>query len=185
MMLNFVLRTANHSGLIGHAIGILKNKLINNLKNNYQPEEFSDPNLQILIKRFCQLSNGAETDLLEVSDEIMASLNFLICMLIRDKENVLKIWNIIEDLENNFLKPLDKGLSMSRAHYKLKLDESKNQSKNSAKSDVTLMVGGQPLPDMSKEQMNSVIQSALNTFDMMECVLCQLNDVISQNKLKH
>ena len=81
--------------------------------------------LQILIKRFCQLSNGTETDLLEVSDEIMASLNFLICMLIRDKENVLKIWNIIEDLENNFLKPLDKGLSMSRAHYKLKLDESK------------------------------------------------------------
>ena len=116
----------------------------------------------------------------------MASLNFLICILLRDKDNVSSLWDITIELEQEFLKPLEKGLSMSRAHYKLKLEESSsNSNKNVSQSEVvTLMVGGQPLPEMSKEQLNEVINSALNTFDMMECVLCQLNDVISRNKLK-
>ena len=42
------------------------------------------------------------------------------------------------------------------------------------------MVGGQKLPHMSYDEMVKVIHDALNTFDMIECVLCQLNDVIDR-----
>ena len=176
MMVKHALEKANHSGLIGHTIGKLKNGVLSNMK--YPSEDLSGIALQSLVRKFCCLKNGAETDLLEISDEIMASLNFLICLLLRDKTNILQLWDIIPELNEHFLKPLSTGLSMSRAHYKLKLDEPAN-SNNGA---VTMMVGGQTLPDMSSEQMKEVILSALNTFDMIECVLCQLNDTIYAKK---
>merc|ERR1712203_158526 len=145
------------------------------------PEKLSGVHLQSLVKQFCVLKNGAETDLLEVSDEVMASLNFLKFVLLLDKTNSLGLMDIVPQIENDYLKPLDAGLSMSRAHYKLKLDENKNPFSH-GDADVSLMVGGRELPEMSQDQMREVIHSALNTFDMMECVLCQLSDIISSLK---
>ena len=184
VMFQFVLEKANHSGLIGHAIGKLKDKILHCMKlNTLQSEQeiFSKTNLHQILKKVCRLTNGAETDLLEVSDEIMASLNFLICLLIRDKDNIFDLTQILPYLENDFINPLEKGLSMSRAHYRLKVEEQKN-SVQSKSSEISFMVGGQTLPEMSQDQMKEVVNAALNTFDMMECVLCQLKDVISRNK---
>jgi len=185
----FILKKANHSGLIGHAIGKLKDKILQFMKvkpslESEQDEIFSKTNIHQILKKICRLSNGAETDLLEVSDEIMASLNFLICLLIRDKDNNhFDLGQILPYLENNFINPLEKGLSMSRAHYKLKLEEqNKNTVHPESTSEISLMVGGQALPEMSHEQMKEVVHAAMNTFDIMECVLCQLKDVISRNK---
>lgn len=185
-MFQFVLKKANHSGLIGHAIGKLKDKILQCMKPNTlqqsEQEIFSKTNLHQILKKICRLSNGAETDLLEVSDEIMASLNFLICLLIRDKDNVFDLGQILPYLENDFINPIEKGLSMSRAHYKLKLEEQKNPVHPESSSEISFMVGGQTLPEMSQDQMKEVVHAAMNTFDMMECVLCQLKDVISRNK---
>ena len=186
-MFQFVLKKANHSGLIGHAIGKLKDKILqcmklNTLQQSEHQEIFSKTNLHQILKKICRLSNGAETDLLEVSDEIMASLNFLICLLLRDKDNVFDLGQILPYLENDFINPIEKGLSMSRAHYKLKLEEQKNPVHPESSSEISLMVGGQTLPEMSPDQVKEVVHAAMNTFDMMECVLCQLKDVISRNK---
>ena len=184
MLVKFSLEKANHSGLIGHAIGKLKNGILFYIRDpaSYPPEKLCGTQLHSLVKRFCALKNGAETDLLEVSDEIMASLNFLVCILLRDRNNTLGLFEIVPQIEIDFLKPLNTGLAMSQAHYKLKLDESKNDSNNHDGADVSLMVGGKALPHMSQDQMKEVVHSALNTFSMMECVLCQLNDVISSKK---
>ena len=78
---------------------------------------------QVLVRKFAKLSNGAETDLLEVSDEIMGALNFLICVMMRDKENVSGIWDLKEHLLKEYVAPLDTGLSMSRAHYHASIAE--------------------------------------------------------------
>ena len=94
---------------------------------------------------------------------------------IQDKENIYGLWDIVTELEKDFLQPLAQGLNFSRCHFKLKLEEPKS-------TEVTLMVGGAVLPDMSCEQKNEVIHSALSTFDMIECVLGQLNDVIAKHK---
>ncbi len=162
------LEKANHSGIIAHAIGKFKNAILKGFAPGIIGGE-----LDKLVKKFCHLKNGAETDLLEVNDEIMASLNFLIALLLRDKQNdIFGLWDLVPDLTKNYLEPLAQGLSLSRAHFKLKLQEPKS-------AQVTLMVGGQVLPEMSREQKNQVIHSALTTFDMTECVLCQLNDIIA------
>ena len=159
---------ANHSGIIAHAIGKFKNAIL----KGFAPDIIGGE-LNKLVKKFCHLKNGAETDLLEVNDEIIASLNLLIALLLRDKQNdIFGLWDLVPDLTKNYLEPLSQGLSLSRAHFKLKLQEPKS-------AQVTLMVGGQVLPEMSPEQKNQVIHSALNTFDMTELVLCRLNDVIA------
>jgi hypothetical protein len=69
-------------------------------------------------------------------------------------------------------------------HFRLKLEEGKKPASSEASAEVTLMVGGQPLPEMSPDQMREVIRSALNTFDMMECVLSQLKEVIDRKTAK-
>ncbi len=180
-----VLDKANHSGLIGHTIGKLKNVLVANLNLNDKDssEALSGLKLQRLVMKFCHLSNGPETDLLEVSDEVMASLNFLVCIFLRDKEDRLGLGVLKTDLKTDYLKPLAEGLAFSRAHYKEKLTDSefnKNNNVDQTGSDVTVTVGGQPLPEMTSQQLKEVITSALNTFDMMECVLSQLNDILGQ-----
>ena len=170
-LVNHALAKANHSGIIAHAIGKLKNALL----RQRDGQILKGAELHKLVKQFCQIKNGAETDLLEVSDEIMASLNFLIAIFLRDKLNEFGLWDIIPELNRDFLEPLSRGLSLSRGHYKLKLQEPKS-------AEVTLMVGGEVLPEMSREQKNEVINSALNTFDMMDCVLGQLNNIITNRR---
>lgn len=114
-----VLQNANHSGLIGHAIGKLKNAILDEMKNVDGQNYISGPLIHKLVLMFCKLSNGAETDLLEVSDEVMASLNFLICLLLRDSsDNQLGLWSLVKDLQAGFLQPLEAGLGMSKAHYR-------------------------------------------------------------------
>ena len=123
------------------------------------------------------LKHGAETDLLEISDELMSTLNLLICLMARDKSNNLtRIWDLKDEIIQNFVKPLKTAISMSRAHYKLKLNDKTNP--NTSEGDVTLMVGGQPLPHMTHDKMKEVINAALNTFDMMDCILGQLNGIL-------
>ena len=165
--------------MIGSSIGKLKNGILGTLSQPQMNPHLTGKSLQALVKKFCLLKSGAETDLLEMSDEVMASLNFLICVLLRDKaENRLKLWDIAPEIEAEYLSHLTTGLNMSRAHYKLKLETAEKPQE--VGNEVSLMVGGQKLPDMSTSQMKEVIQSALNTFDMMECVLCQLKDILNR-----
>lgn len=174
-MVKHTLEKSNHSGLMGHAIGKLKNGILNEMRIG--SKEISGSVLQGLVRKFCHLKNGAETDLLEISDEVMGSLNFLICILLRDNSNSLGLWDIKSQIETDYINPLTMGLSMSRAHYKLKSEESQDSVQGDS---VSLMVGGKSLPQMSQDQMKEVIQSALNTFDMIECVLCRLKDVLNK-----
>ena len=135
--------------------------------------------LQVFVRKFAKLSNGAETDLLEVSDEVMAALNFLICVLLRDKNNTVGLWDLKDHLEKEFLGPLETGINMSRAHYKASLET--NNVKGDAADDImSLQVGGQPLPQMTPEQRKEFVQSALNSFSMMELKLVQLKDVLDK-----
>ena len=93
----------------------------------------------------------------------------------RDKVgNKTQIWDIKDEIYQNFLKPLKTAISMSRAHYKLKLNEKPDKT---SESEVSLMVGGQPLPHMTRDKMKEVINAALNTFDMIDCILVQLFDL--------
>lgn len=172
-----LLEIANHSGLIGYVIGKIKDVVMNDLNGKAEAStQFKGYGLKVLVKKFARLSNGAETDLLEVSDELMAGINFLVCVCLRDRENATGIWDLKAELWDGFVTPLETGIKMSRAHYAAKLEEDDPVHDDT----VSLQVGGQPLPVMNPRERKQVIEAALNTFAMLECVLIQLKDVIDK-----
>merc|ERR1712042_323077 len=110
----------------------------------------------------------------------MAAINFLVCVCLRDKQenNESGIWDLKSEILDGFVTPLETGINMSRAHYQAKLDEDPSASvPHDDDGAFSLQVGGQPLPQMNPRQRKEVVNAALNTFAMIECVLIQLKDV--------
>lgn len=129
----------------------------------------------MLIDQFCRLSHGAETDLLEVSDEVMSTLNLLYCVLKRDSKNATGIWDYKDKIKETYLAPLEEGIKLARAHYELKLKDSSKPKKDEI---VELTVGGQQLPHMPPEKMKEIVRAALTTFDLLESTLCRVTDIL-------
>ena len=149
-----ILKVCNHSGLIGHTVTQIKNIIVAGLNQSNLPEQFKGQSLKVLVRSFCRLKHKEETDLLEVSDEVMSSLNFLICLFLRDKENETGIRDLIVELQENFLKDIEKGLVLSRAHYQMKLFDCKDaKNDDSLYQETTLTVGGRVLPIMDRKQV--------------------------------
>jgi hypothetical protein len=90
------------------------------------------------------------------------------------------------------LEPLREGIKLSRAHYKLKLRDLEEEKKTAMvnndgltrKSNVTVTIGGQLLPNLPHENKVAVIMSALNAFDLMESLLSRVNECIDSSTLK-
>jgi len=180
-LVTLIFNVCNHSGLIGYTITQVKDIIVSSLNKSDLPEEFRGHSLQVMVRQFCRLKHKEETDLLEVSDEVMASLNFLICLFLRDKANETEIHDLSNELQENFLKQIEKGLVLMRARYQSQLNDCKNpNSDQSLFTETTLTIGGRVLPILNREQMAGVLNSALSTFDMMNCVLIQLTDVLQK-----
>uniref|UniRef100_A0A0K2V2M6 Glomulin, FKBP associated protein [Columba livia] n=1 Tax=Lepeophtheirus salmonis TaxID=72036 RepID=A0A0K2V2M6_LEPSM len=174
-----IIHLSNHSGLIGDVVTKWKDTVLHNLEEDCPLSQYMGDSMRYIIRTVCQLSHGAETDLLEVSDELQSVLNALYALFARDTQNKTEIWDMREELNQCFINPLQDGLIISKEHYKLKL---KNE-KSSDGPEVSLMVGGRPIPDMSKEEMKNVINSAINTFEMIEFSLSRLKDFINRRNV--
>uniref|UniRef100_A0A8C5QZT1 Glomulin, FKBP associated protein n=1 Tax=Leptobrachium leishanense TaxID=445787 RepID=A0A8C5QZT1_9ANUR len=182
-----VLKTSSHAGVEGYVIQNIKNQIDIALKGGTNNNCFVGPRLIPLLHIVLSLPDGAETDLLQTSDRIMASLNLLRYVFIRDKEvdNETGVWTELHRIEQDFLKPLHTGLNLSRAHYEAELRSTNEKKKgtHSKKPVCTVTAGGEMLPDMTPEMQLQVLQSALFTFDLMESVLARVEELV-EAKLK-
>ncbi|KAK8380492.1 hypothetical protein O3P69_016826 [Scylla paramamosain] len=121
-----------------------------------------------------------QTDLLEWSDCIMAALNLLIFLFIRDKENKTGVAGISRSLKEGYLTQLQTGLDLTKGHYELKLKElSETPSKKEDK--LSVCVGGQMLPNLPQDQERKVVETAICSLDMMQCVLVRAVQAIEKN----
>uniref|UniRef100_A0A8D1QMJ0 Glomulin, FKBP associated protein n=1 Tax=Sus scrofa TaxID=9823 RepID=A0A8D1QMJ0_PIG len=173
----YVLINCNHSGVEAFIIQNIKNQIDMSLKGT--PNKwFTGPQLVSLLHLVLFLPEGAETDLLQNSDRIMASLNLLRYLVIKDNENDNQtgLWTELEKIENNFLKPLHTGLNMSKAHYEAEIKNSQEVQKSKDLCSVT--VGGEEIPNMPPEMQLKVLHSALFTFDLIESVLARVEELI-------
>ncbi|EMP36614.1 Glomulin [Chelonia mydas] len=143
---------------------------------------FTGPQLVSLLDLVLLLPEGAETDLLQNSDRIMASLNLLRYLVIKDNEydNQTGIWTELNKIEQNFLKPLHTGLNMSKAHYEAEIKSKKGNRREShnSKAVCSVTVGGEKMPNMTTEMQLQVLHSALFTFDLIESVLARVEELI-------
>ncbi|XP_025836942.1 glomulin [Agrilus planipennis] len=177
----------NHTGLISFLITEYKQMLVKELdkikdENKEISQFFSGQKLNSLINKFCYLHKREESDLVELADQIVASLNFLRYLIIRDRDNVTKIWDILPRLETTYFEPLKKGLVLSRAHYELKIkeiNEEKEDCKATSNNEVSITVGKQTLPSMPKSEKLKVLHSSVTAFDVIESVLSRVKELIN------
>ncbi|XP_011247712.1 glomulin isoform X2 [Mus musculus] len=176
-----LLNTSNHSGVEAFVIQNIKNQIDLSFKKTYN-KWFAGAQLISLLDLVLSLPEGAETDLLQNSDRIMASLNLLRYLVIKDNEddNQTGLWTELGKIENNFLKPLHIGLNMSKAHYEAEIKNSQqnNQVASMCKGVCSVTVGGEEIPSMPPEMQLKVLHSALFTFDLIESVLARVEELI-------
>ncbi|XP_053524227.1 glomulin [Artibeus jamaicensis] len=176
-----LLNTSNHSGVEAFVIQNIKNQIDISLKRTHN-KWFTGPQLISLLDLVLFLPEGAETDLLQNSDRIMASLNLLRYLVIKDNENDNQtgLWTELGKIENNYLKPLHIGLNMSKAHYEAEIKNSQENSQEfqNSKDFCSVTVGGEEIPNMPPEMQLKVLHSALYTFDLIESVLARVEELI-------
>ncbi|XP_065698288.2 glomulin isoform X2 [Patagioenas fasciata] len=176
-----LLKTSNHAGVEGYIIKNIKDQIHLSL-TTCDNVWFTGHHLISLLDLVLMLPEGAETDLLQHSDRIMASLNLLRYLVIKDCEsdNQTGVWTTLAKIERNFLKPLHVGLNMSKAHYEAEIKNKKENRKEAHSSNTvcSVTVGGEKLPAMTTEMQLQVLHSALFTFDLIESVLARVEQLI-------
>lgn len=185
ILITYLIKTSNHSGMIGYAITLYKSSLNEAFQDPHMDDCFTGPQFSNMLKKICHLPHGAESDLVELADQIITSLNFLRYLAIKDTNNVTGIWNCFSFIENQYLEQLRVGLNMSKAHYEVKLkdiEEGKNLLENNV--NVSVNVGGNVLDKIPEENAKQIIYSALNAFHLIEGLIGRLCECININKMQ-
>lgn len=189
----YLYEISDHSGLLSLIISILKSSIIDCLNSTPRNPQFLGKNLQLILKKICNLPNGSSSDLVEISDEVITTLNLLRFLFIRDKYNETDIWNITDMLKNNYLNPLREGIQLCKTHWEVKIKDLEQQKNNynkiynynemkKAHAEVTLTVGGEQLPVMPLPEKISFCYQAINGLDVMESILIRVNECIDADK---
>uniref|UniRef100_A0A669R8Q5 Glomulin, FKBP associated protein n=1 Tax=Phasianus colchicus TaxID=9054 RepID=A0A669R8Q5_PHACC len=175
-----LLKTSNHAGVEGYIIKNIKDQIHLSLMKAHDNIWFTGHHLISLLDLVLLLPEGAETDLLQNSDRIMASLNLLRYLVIKDCEsdNQTGVWTALAKIEKNFLKPLHVGLNMSKAHYEAEIKNKKENGRGFSNTICSLTVSGEKMPAMTTEMQLQVLHSALFTFDLIESVLARVEELI-------
>ncbi|KAL0099750.1 hypothetical protein PUN28_019867 [Cardiocondyla obscurior] len=178
---------AEHSGLRSHITGIFKSSIIQCLSTTPPNPQFLGRNMEILLKKACNLPHGGFSDIIELTEEIITALNLLRFLFIRDQDNETGIWDMEDMLENDYLIPLRQGIDLCRAHWTVKMADLK-QTKNltekqdaesvNANIEVELFVGGKLLPIMPVSDKIEICYQALNAIDVIESILVRVNECL-------
>ncbi|XP_062437187.1 glomulin isoform X2 [Rhea pennata] len=177
-----LLKTSNHAGVEGYIIQNIKDQIHLALTNMCDNSWFTGHHLISLLDLVLLLPEGAETDLLQNSDRIMASLNLLRYLIIKDSEydDQTGVWTMLAKIEQKFLKPLHVGLNMSKAHYEAEIKNKKENKREAHNANIvgSVTVSGEKMPAMTTEMQLQVLRSALFTFDLIESVLARVEELI-------
>jgi hypothetical protein len=185
-----IMNVSSHKGLIGYLITMYKDIIFENINNIGEfPACLSGYNFKSLIlNHICKLENGVQCDISESSDQIIASLNFLIAMLQRDKDNKTGIKSMTIELEKGYLTELRSALDFSRAHFKeeaervKKNDNAKDATENKNMMNLEILNDiEQPLDELTKDKKLEMLKSALVVFDLIDYHLARVNEIINRS----
>lgn len=194
-VLSHLYEITQHSGVLSLITGIFKSSIVECFYSSPRNYQFLGTNMEAMLKRICNLPHGSSTDLVEISDEIITALNLLRFLFIIDKHNEMGIWNVVNAIEDNYLKPLEQGIHMSKGHWTIKLKDLEDQRKLAAqtrdceqmqKDDarVTLTIGGEQLPMMPISEKISLCHRIINGLDVMESILIRVNECIGIHRAR-
>lgn len=188
LLIKNILLMSNHKGLMGYLTTLYKDIIFEDLNRGQLSEFTSGASLKhLILKSLCSLTGGIECDIADSSDQINSSLNFLIALLIRDKNNSTGIRDIIPDLQKGFLGDLRSALDLSRAHYcaeieNVKSGKSLNMDEIMQAPEILNDIGAErfELGDLTNEKKLDMLRSALSMFDIIGFHLARVNEIINR-----
>lgn len=187
-LLRVLLKNTVHSGVCGMVIGMVKD-FVHHTLQNHDNEWFVGQRLSDLFPLIFALPKGAASDMLELSDKVMAALNCLRFLLLRDPIalNETAVWSHVDKIEAQFLTPLYTGLNLSMAHYQARMasliEENKGKGKNKLSiPSTTLVVAGHQLPVMPATQQMNILRSACFTYELMQSIVGRVRDILAANQ---
>jgi len=186
----YIFNSVEHSGILGWTITQLKDAVNCSVSHKQDSssnhavlhdvddlDEYRGDSFKRLVKGFLVLKQEEKTDLLDIYDESIATINMFEFVLKVDKNNLTGVKDLLGAL-NKYTNQLDEAIRLSRAHYRLKLSEIGSKTKE---VDCNVVVGGKELPDMPDSEQKSVIDGALTTFDMLQYNLVRLTELIKKH----
>jgi hypothetical protein len=182
LLIKHIMNTSNHKGLIGYLTTFYKDIIFESLATPsvyIQGSNFKN----VLFNHICKLDKGVESDISESSDQIIAALNFLFGILLRDQDNVTGIKDILPSIENGYLADLRKAIDLSRAHFKAEIDRvkaSKQEETPDSRHSLEVLNDNAPLENITNENKVDMLRSALSVFDLIDYHLARVNDVIAK-----
>ncbi|XP_013140127.1 PREDICTED: glomulin-like isoform X1 [Papilio polytes] len=182
LLIKYVLEIANHSGMIGYAITLYKNSINEAFKSPVLDECFTGDQLMYMVRKICHLPHGAQSDLVELADQIITALNFLRYLILKDTSNQSGIKNNLSYIEMDYLENLRTGLNLSKAHYEQKLSEIENKNSKQQGVEISINVGGNTLDNIPIENKREILNSALNAFHLIEGLVARLSECINISK---
>ncbi|KAF0304673.1 Glomulin [Amphibalanus amphitrite] len=172
VVLRNLLNSNHNPSVLGFVTGLLKESMAEALACERRCPWFSAPSVTPLLRTACRLQNGPTTDLLENHNHVMAALNLMRFVLLRDKADVCGLRARAEELRTVFLSPLRTALDLSRGHFRLRARELSERGQPAPPStEVELNVGGQTLAGLPPEQQRQTVELALTTLDLIGTVL--------------
>ncbi|XP_037826117.1 glomulin-like [Lucilia sericata] len=180
LILKNLMKSVNHHGLVGYLATLYKDLVAEALKTSSPlPASYSGNDFRyIFLNNICHLPQGVETDLLENSDRIVASLNTLRFIALKDVENRTGFWNFAKEIEESYLNALRKALDLSVAHFKAELHNVETGVERPYMDqlnllDIDVQNDKQSKLDLQfdKEKQISILNQNLCTFDLMRSLL--------------
>ncbi|XP_011198954.2 glomulin [Bactrocera dorsalis] len=185
LVLKNLLRTVAHHGISGYLAILYKDLVANALVSAEElPSSFSGKDFHtIFLQYICRLPQGAKTDLIEHADKVISSLNALRFFAIKDLQNRTGLWDIMPEIEKQFLVPLRKGLDISVAHYNAELKrvecgldaEAEADRKNLEILDIKITnattESGKLDTELTRQRKTEILNQNLCTFDLIRSIL--------------
>lgn len=167
-----------HTKITGLVIGILKDIVNETSKkeDDSKNKTFLDDHLPILISQVCVLEDGIKTDLVELSDQIVSTLNFILFLLIRERTKNL-ILNVLKENDNNFLITMKAALEKQKVEWRTTINDMYKKPDESEKGKIEFSVNG--LPEPNKEEQIRLSEKAMNILLVMENILNRIDELVA------
>lgn len=182
-----LLRTVEHGGLLAHIANMYKDMVAEALRQHdvkRLPEELCGRTFRaLLLRHICRLDGGAETDLLQNSDQLVVGLNVLYFLALGDRSNRTGFWDVVAEVKAGFLEPLRKALELTRSHYGLEHRRVLAGEDVMSKSGVELSLPGEDGEvgsggPVDRDAKLKLLRSAQTTFDLMESLLASVEHAL-------
>ncbi|XP_055707266.1 uncharacterized protein LOC129804193 [Phlebotomus papatasi] len=134
---------------------------------------------RIFNRHLTTLRDRETTDLVQEAEAIIASLNTIRFLALRDLKNCTSFWDRVPELHINYLHHIRKSLDLGRAHYEAEKIKIENNEDEDISEKISVNIREKSLPKLSKKQKLFVMNNSLMKLDLIESVLARVNECLN------